>query len=58
MKTKIIKKNILIFGLGISGMSFANFLKEKVSNLYCWDDQLRIRKKGISQDYKLNQLII
>ena len=58
MKTKTIKKNILIFGLGISGMSFANYLKDKVNNLYCWDDQLRIRKKESGRDYKLNQLII
>ena len=58
MKTKTIKKNILIFGLGISGMSFANYLKDKVKNLYCWDDQLGIRKKESGWDYKLNQLII
>ena len=45
---KINNKNIFIFGLGISGMSLANFLKNKVNNLFCWDDNLIIRKKGIN----------
>ena len=56
MKTKTIKKNILIFGLGISGMSFANYLKDKVNNLYCWDDQLRIRNKGIRSGLQIKSI--
>ena len=36
MKIEKIDKNIFIFGLGISGMALANFLKNKVNNLFCW----------------------
>ncbi len=52
MKIKKIKKNILVFGLGVSGMSLANSLKNKVENLFCWDDNLSVRKKAIKS--KLN----
>ena len=45
MKIKNISKNVLILGLGVSGMSLALFLKKKVKNLLCWDDDLKIRKK-------------
>ena len=45
MKIEKIDKNIFIFGLGISGMSLANFLKNKVNNLFCWDDNLDNKKK-------------
>ena len=47
MKIKNISKNVLILGLGVSGMSLALFFKKKVKNLLCWDDDLKIRKKAI-----------
>ena len=40
-----IHKNILILGLGLSGLSLAKILKNKVRNLYCWDDSISVRKK-------------
>ncbi len=53
---KINNKNIFIFGLGISGMSLANFLKNKVNNLFCWDDNLLIRKKGVKAGLNLKSV--
>ena len=46
MKVKKLNKKILIFGLGISGISIARFLKNRVKNLFCWDDKLDARKKA------------
>ena len=40
-----IHKNILILGLGLSGLSLAKILKNKVRNLYCWDDSISVRKE-------------
>ena len=45
MIIKKIHKNILILGLGLSGFSLAKILKNKVDNLYCWDDSISVRKK-------------
>ena len=45
MIIKKIHKNILILGLGLSGFSLAKVLKNKVKNLYCWDDSINVRKK-------------
>ena len=56
MKIEKIDKNIFIFGLGISGMALANFLKNKVNNLFCWDDNLEIRKKGIKAGLNLKSV--
>ena len=53
---KINNKNIFIFGLGISGMSLAKFLKNKVNNLFCWDDNLIIRKKGVKAGLNLKSV--
>ena len=53
---KINNKNIFIFGLGISGTSLAKFLKNKVNNLFCWDDNLIIRKKGVKAGLNLKSV--
>ena len=56
MKIKKIKKSIFIFGLGISGTSLAFFLKNKAKNLFCWDDNLAIRRRGIKFGLNLKSL--
>ena len=48
MKVKKLNKKILIFGLGISGISIARFLKNRVKNLFCWDDKLDARKRQLN----------
>ena len=53
MKIKKINKNILVFGLGVSGMSLALLLKDKVENLFCWDDNLKIRNKAKQEGLNL-----
>ena len=39
------KKKIAIYGMGITGLSAAKALKKLNSDIYCWDDNIKIRKK-------------
>jgi UDP-N-acetylmuramoylalanine--D-glutamate ligase len=38
-------KKIAIYGMGITGQSVANVLKKFGSKLFCWDDNIKNRKK-------------
>ena len=46
------KKEIAIYGLGITGTSVAKVFKKTNSKLYCWDDNEKVRKKA--QKLKFN----
>ncbi len=39
-----LKKNILIVGLGISGMSLASALNRTLCKIQCWDDNKKKRE--------------
>ena len=56
MIIKKIHKNILILGLGLSGFSLAKILKNKVDNLFCWDDSLSIRKKIVESGLQIKPI--
>ena len=34
-------KSFFIFGLGVSGLSAALFLKKQSQSIFCWDDDLK-----------------
>ena len=40
------KKEIAIYGLGITGISVAKVFKKSDSRVYCWDDNAKVRKKA------------
>ena len=44
------KKKLLYFGLGISGLSAALFLKKQSQSIFCWDDDFK--KKNECQTKK------
>ncbi len=52
MRVQKIKKNFFIFGLGISGLSAALFLKKQSQSIFCWDDNLK--KRINAKQKKLN----
>ncbi len=61
-QTKYHKKNILIIGLGKTGLSAANFLEKLGNNIYLWDDNIKIlsyykKKKDINYKH-LDEKII
>lgn len=57
MKFKnLLNKNVLILGLGISGFSLALKLRKSIKTLYCWDDDLKIRKKAIKSKLILKKI--
>ena len=45
IKSIFFNKKILIYGLAQSGLTTLKFLKKFKSNIYCWDDNVVIRKK-------------
>tara|TARA_B100000989_G_scaffold163275_2_gene121982 strand:- start:6240 stop:7610 length:1371 start_codon:yes stop_codon:yes gene_type:complete len=50
-------KSIYIFGLGISGLSLAKKLKNICTQLYCWDDSNKVRRKAIRLGLNLKKLL-
>ena len=48
------KKEIAIYGLGITGISAAKVFKKSYSKVYCWDDNVKVRKRA--QNLKLNSV--
>jgi len=46
------KKRFFIYGLGVSGLSAALFLKEKSYSIFCWDDNSK--KRIHAKNKKLN----
>ena len=51
--SKFVKKKILIYGFAKSGLATLKFLKKTKSIIYCWDDDLLVRK-NIKKKYLLN----
>ena len=50
-------KSVYIFGLGISGLSLAKKLKHICTQLYCWDDNNKVRNKAINLGLNLKKLL-
>jgi UDP-N-acetylmuramoylalanine--D-glutamate ligase len=42
---KFQNKNIAIYGMGVTGCSVATLFKKSKANIFCWDDNKKIRKK-------------
>ena len=54
MKVQKIKKSFFIFGLGISGLSAALFLKQQSQSIFCWDDNLKKRINAKQKKLNIN----
>ena len=54
MSVSKIKKSFFIFGLGISGLSAALFLKKKSQTIFCWDDDLKKRINAKKKKININ----
>ena len=48
------KKRFFIFGLGISGLAAALFLKKKSQSIFCWDDNLKKRINAKKKKLSIN----
>ena len=48
------KKSFFIFGLGVSGLSAALFLKKQSQSIFCWDDDLKKRIKAKQKKLNIN----
>jgi len=48
-------KKIAIYGMGKTGFSVAKIFKRLRANVYCWDDNKKIRKKLKSLSYKIDE---
>lgn len=38
-------KRIAIYGMGLTGCSVAKVLKKLRAQVFCWDDNIKVRKK-------------
>ena len=47
-------KSFFIFGLGVSGLSAALFLKKQSQSIFCWDDDLKKRIKAKQKKLNIN----
>ena len=54
MNVQKTKKSFFIFGLGISGLSAALFLKKQSQSIFCWDDDLKKRIKAEQKNLNIN----
>ena len=54
MNVQKTKKSFFIFGLGISGLSAALFLKKQSQSIFCWDDDLKKRIKAKQKNLNIN----
>ena len=48
-------KKIAIYGMGITGCSAAKTFKKLNAEVYCWDDNKKVRKKIINSQFLLNK---
>ena len=39
-------KRIAVYGMGLTGCSVARTLKKLGAKIFCWDDDIKIRKKN------------
>ena len=57
MVSSIIYKNskIAVYGMGITGRSVATTLKKLGAQIYCWDDNIKTRKKAKDLNFSINK---
>ena len=48
-------KKVASYGMGITGCSTAKILKKSGAKIFCWDDNLGIRKKIKYSNFKLSK---
>ena len=48
-------KKIAIYGMGITGCSAARAFKKLKANVFCWDDNEKVRKKIKNLSFNLNK---
>ena len=48
-------KKIAIYGMGITGLSAAKTFKKLNAEVFCWDDNKKIRKKIKNSNFSLNK---
>ena len=48
-------KRIAIYGMGITGYSAARTLKKLGAKVFCWDDNIKVRKKVKHSNFQLNK---
>ena len=54
MNVQKTKKSFFIFGLGISSLSAALFLKKQSQSIFCWDDDFKKRIRAKQKNLKIN----
>ena len=48
-------KKVAIYGMGLTGYSAARILKKLNAEVFCWDDNVKIRKKIKKSNFSLNK---
>ena len=48
-------KRIAVYGMGLTGCSVAKTLKKLGAKIFCWDDDVKIRKKIKNLNFPLNK---
>ena len=48
-------KKLAIYGMGLTGCSAAKALKKLGAKVFCWDDDIRIRKKIKNLNFPFNK---
>ena len=49
-----VKKSFFVFGLGVSGLSTALFLKKRSQSIFCWDDNPKKRNNAKQKKLDVN----
>ena len=52
---KYLNKRIAIYGMGLTGCSVARTLKKLGAKIFCWDDDIKIRKKIKNLNFPINK---
>ena len=48
-------KQVAIYGMGKTGLSAAKILRETKAKIFCWDDNIKIRRKIANKKYPFNK---
>ena len=48
-------KRIAVYGMGLTGCSVARTLKKLGAKIFCWDDDIKIRKKIKNLNFPINK---
>ena len=48
-------KKIAIYGMGVTGCSAARILRRLGSQVLCWDDDIRVRKKIANHNFSFRK---